>query len=175
LLSCNVEWLLLRELSSLFSLPVKMSGIAITTLPHIIQICTPLHMYIQIPVWHSWTLGRSIILYLFQKSLIYILILLNYHHKTMTTRTGHSIVPQIQKYSQVLQKCRLVCIHADIQWRTSTKTVTATSLGVLSALSTGWWGEFGDRRGRTKVLLAAAAATGQLFTYVKDITWSKYF
>lgn len=40
--------------------------------------------------------------------------------------------------------------------------VVTTTAGLLSALSTGWWGQFGDYYGRTKVL--AAAQFGVIFT-----------
>lgn len=42
------------------------------------------------------------------------------------------------------------------------QTVMAMTVGTLCALSTGWWGHFGERHGRTKVL--AAATLGLLFT-----------
>ncbi|KAA1467439.1 hypothetical protein DENSPDRAFT_832491 [Dentipellis sp. KUC8613] len=42
------------------------------------------------------------------------------------------------------------------------QTIMTTTMGVLSALTTGWWGHFGERRGRTKVL--AAATLGLLLT-----------
>ncbi|RDB26264.1 putative membrane protein C14C4.07 [Hypsizygus marmoreus] len=40
------------------------------------------------------------------------------------------------------------------------QTVMTTTMGLLSALTTGWWGHFGERHGRTKVL---ATATFGLF------------
>ncbi|KAI0353780.1 MFS general substrate transporter [Trametes cingulata] len=40
------------------------------------------------------------------------------------------------------------------------QTIMTTTMGTLSALTTGWWGSFGERHGRTKVL---AAATMGLF------------
>ncbi|KAI0364325.1 MFS general substrate transporter [Pilatotrama ljubarskyi] len=40
------------------------------------------------------------------------------------------------------------------------QTIMTTTMGTLSALTTGWWGSFGERYGRTKVL---AAATMGLF------------
>lgn len=39
-----------------------------------------------------------------------------------------------------------------------------TTMGLLSALTTGWWGQFGDRHGRTRVI--TCAVLGLLFTYV---------
>lgn len=42
------------------------------------------------------------------------------------------------------------------------QTVMAMTVGTLCALSTGWWGHFGERHGRTKVL--AAATLGLLIT-----------
>ncbi|GJJ08626.1 hypothetical protein Clacol_002845 [Clathrus columnatus] len=42
------------------------------------------------------------------------------------------------------------------------QTIITTTMGLLSALSTGWWGQFGDYHGRTKVL--AAAQFGIMFT-----------
>jgi hypothetical protein len=39
-----------------------------------------------------------------------------------------------------------------------------TTMGFLSALTTGWWGHFGERNGRTKVL--AGATFGLFLTYV---------
>lgn len=32
------------------------------------------------------------------------------------------------------------------------QTILTTTSGVLSALTTGWWGHFGERHGRTRVL-----------------------
>ncbi|KAH8105380.1 MFS general substrate transporter [Cristinia sonorae] len=42
------------------------------------------------------------------------------------------------------------------------QTVMAMTVGTLCALSTGWWGHFGERHGRTRVL--AAASIGLLLT-----------
>ncbi|KIJ51095.1 hypothetical protein M422DRAFT_44287 [Sphaerobolus stellatus SS14] len=47
----------------------------------------------------------------------------------------------------------------------------ATTVGILSALTTGWWGQFGDRHGRTKVLGAGIA--GMLFTEFMFLLASK--
>ncbi|KAF8583727.1 MFS general substrate transporter [Ramaria rubella] len=44
------------------------------------------------------------------------------------------------------------------------QTIMTTIMGLLSALTTGWWGQFGDQRGRTKVI--ASATFGLLFTDV---------
>lgn len=44
------------------------------------------------------------------------------------------------------------------------QTIMTTTMGLLSALTTGWWGRFGERHGRTRVL--AAATLGLLFTDV---------
>ncbi|KAI0782329.1 major facilitator superfamily domain-containing protein [Abortiporus biennis] len=46
------------------------------------------------------------------------------------------------------------------------QTIMTTTMGVLSALTTGWWGHFGERHGRTKVL---AASTLGLF--LTDLTF----
>ncbi|THH32642.1 hypothetical protein EUX98_g1534 [Antrodiella citrinella] len=46
------------------------------------------------------------------------------------------------------------------------QTIMAMSVGTLCALSTGWWGHFGERYGRTRVL---AAATLGLF--ITDLTF----
>lgn len=35
------------------------------------------------------------------------------------------------------------------------QTMMTTTMGILSALTTGWWGHFGERRGRTRVLTVA--------------------
>lgn len=35
------------------------------------------------------------------------------------------------------------------------QTIMAMTVGTLCALSTGWWGHFGERHGRTRVLAAA--------------------
>ncbi|KAG7451200.1 uncharacterized protein BT62DRAFT_406404 [Guyanagaster necrorhizus] len=42
------------------------------------------------------------------------------------------------------------------------QTIMVTTMGLLSALTTGWWGHFGERHGRTKVL--AIATSGLFFT-----------
>ncbi|KAK0204888.1 major facilitator superfamily domain-containing protein [Desarmillaria ectypa] len=42
------------------------------------------------------------------------------------------------------------------------QTIMITTMGLLSALTTGWWGHFGERHGRTKVL--AIATSGLFFT-----------
>lgn len=44
------------------------------------------------------------------------------------------------------------------------QTIMTTIMGLLSALTTGWWGHFGERHGRTKVL--AIATFGLFLTYV---------
>lgn len=44
------------------------------------------------------------------------------------------------------------------------QTIMTTTMGLLSALTTGWWGHFGERHGRTKVL--AVATFGLFLTYV---------
>lgn len=44
------------------------------------------------------------------------------------------------------------------------QTIMTTTMGLLSALTTGWWGHFGERHGRTKVL--AIATFGLFLTYV---------
>lgn len=49
------------------------------------------------------------------------------------------------------RKPHIVAGSADLQMK-----ITIT-MGVLSALTTGWWGGLSDRRGRTKVLLCAVA------------------
>ncbi|KAF5327664.1 hypothetical protein D9619_004865 [Psilocybe cf. subviscida] len=46
------------------------------------------------------------------------------------------------------------------------QTIMTTTMGLLSALTTGWWGHFGERHGRTKVL---AIATFGLF--LTDLTF----
>lgn len=35
------------------------------------------------------------------------------------------------------------------------QTIMTTTMGTLSALTTGWWGHFGEQHGRTRVLAAA--------------------
>ena len=42
--------------------------------------------------------------------------------------------------------------------------VMTTTMGILTAVTTGWWGQFGDRHGRTKVI--ACAVSGLMFTCV---------
>lgn len=42
--------------------------------------------------------------------------------------------------------------------------IMTTTMGLLSALTTGWWGHFGERHGRTRVL--AGATFGLFLTYV---------
>jgi hypothetical protein len=44
------------------------------------------------------------------------------------------------------------------------QAIMMTTMGLLSALTTGWWGHFGERHGRTKVL--AAATLGLFLTCV---------
>lgn len=44
------------------------------------------------------------------------------------------------------------------------QTIMTTTMGALSALTTGWWGHFGEQHGRTRVL--AAATVGLFLTYV---------
>jgi hypothetical protein len=43
------------------------------------------------------------------------------------------------------------------------QTIMATIMGVLSVCTTAWWGHYGQKHGRTKVL--AASTLGTLFTY----------
>lgn len=44
------------------------------------------------------------------------------------------------------------------------QTIMMTTMGIMSALTTGWWGHFGERHGRTRVL--AASTLGLLITFV---------
>ena len=44
------------------------------------------------------------------------------------------------------------------------QTIMTIAMGTLSALTTGWWGHFGERHGRTRVL--AAATLGLFLTFV---------
>lgn len=44
------------------------------------------------------------------------------------------------------------------------QTLMTVTMGMLSALTTGWWGHYGQRHGRTKVL--ALSTLGLLLTYV---------
>ena len=44
------------------------------------------------------------------------------------------------------------------------QTIMTTTMGLLSALTTSWWGAFGEKHGRTKVL--AASTLGLFMTYV---------
>lgn len=44
------------------------------------------------------------------------------------------------------------------------QTIMTTTMGALSAFTTGWWGSFGETHGRTKVL--AASTLGLLMTFV---------
>ena len=46
------------------------------------------------------------------------------------------------------------------------QTIMIFTAGVLSALTTGWWGHFGEMHGRTKVL--SAATLGLFLTYVSS-------
>lgn len=48
------------------------------------------------------------------------------------------------------------------------QTTMTTTMGLLSALTTGWWGHFGERHGRTKVL--AIATLGLFLTYVVPLS-----
>lgn len=43
------------------------------------------------------------------------------------------------------------------------QTIMATTMGLLSVCTTAWWGHYGQKHGRTKVL--AASTLGSLFTY----------
>lgn len=44
------------------------------------------------------------------------------------------------------------------------QTIMTTTMGALSALTTGWWGQFGERHGRIRVL--AISTFGLFLTYV---------
>lgn len=44
------------------------------------------------------------------------------------------------------------------------QTIMTTTMGLLSAFTTGWWGHFGEQYGRTRVL--AASTLGLFLTYV---------
>lgn len=45
------------------------------------------------------------------------------------------------------------------------QTIMTTTMGILSALTTGWWGHFGERHGRTRVL--AFSTLGLFLTSVQ--------
>ncbi len=51
------------------------------------------------------------------------------------------------------------------------QTLMTTTMGALSAITTGWWGHFGERHGRTRVL--AAASFSLMITYVLQV-WSSH-
>ncbi len=44
------------------------------------------------------------------------------------------------------------------------QTIMTTTMGILSALTTGWWGHFGETHGRTRVL--AVSTFGLFMTFV---------
>ena len=44
------------------------------------------------------------------------------------------------------------------------QTIMMTTMGTLSAITTGWWGRFGERHGRLRVL--AFSTIGMMLTYV---------
>jgi len=44
------------------------------------------------------------------------------------------------------------------------QTIMTTTMGILSALTTGWWGHFGERHGRTRVL--TFSTLGLFLTFV---------
>ena len=48
------------------------------------------------------------------------------------------------------------------------QTIMTTTMGVLSALTTGWWGHFGENHGRTRVL--AVSTFGLFMTFVLSHT-----
>jgi hypothetical protein len=48
------------------------------------------------------------------------------------------------------------------------QTIMTITMGGLSALTTGWWGQFGERYGRTRIL--AVATLGLFLTYVPELT-----
>ena len=52
------------------------------------------------------------------------------------------------------------------------QTIMTTTMGTLSALTTGWWGHFGERHGRTRVL---AFSTLGLFLTLVHIFADQYF
>ena len=66
--------------------------------------------------------------------------------------------PRAVPSKRCLQDSKVMSNAARIQ------TIMTTTMGLLSALTTGWWGHFGDRYGRTRVL--AASTLGLFFTYV---------
>lgn len=47
------------------------------------------------------------------------------------------------------------------------QTIMTTTMGALSAFTTGWWGHFGERYGRTRVL--AISTLGLFLTYVHTV------
>ncbi len=47
------------------------------------------------------------------------------------------------------------------------QTIMTTIMGTLSALTTGWWGHFGERHGRTRVL--AISTLGLFLTFVHSL------
>lgn len=46
------------------------------------------------------------------------------------------------------------------------QTIMTTTMGTLSALTTGWWGHFGERHGRLRVLIASS-----LGLFLTDLTF----
>ncbi|KAF8520258.1 MFS general substrate transporter [Hysterangium stoloniferum] len=78
-----------------------------------------------------------------------------------------TVDPAVQAGAAEMQTGAFGRFFVIIDKQLSSALVMITIMGILSALTTGWWGQFGDRHGRTKVL--GAAVTGLLFTDVMFI------
>ena len=72
--------------------------------------------------------------------------------------------PIVQAGAAKLQTSTWVDIPLLIWLIVYSDPVMTTTMGLLSALTTGWWGQFGDKYGRTKVI--SSAISGLLFTCV---------
>lgn len=53
------------------------------------------------------------------------------------------------------------------------QTIMMTTMGFLCAITTGWWGRYGERHGRTRVL--AASTLGLMLTYASPLILHKLY
>lgn len=91
------------------------------------------------------------------------------HHPQIATLPIHDVISDSATVSDdptimTTRKSRHAeCADSEVQAGAARlQTVMTTTVGVLSALTSGWWGAFSERHGRTKVL--AISTLGLLLT-----------
>jgi hypothetical protein len=77
------------------------------------------------------------------------------HPYSLFPEPGTAFVPNLNDDTDDTEDPRRIHCVSDPAVQASAarlQTIMITTMGLLSALTTGWWGHFGERHGRTRVL-----------------------